>query len=55
MDNASLAWLDKYIAEQRCNVEIIEAVTGMSMNEVCDMCDMSSFDLDEFERDTMRS
>jgi hypothetical protein len=29
-----LAWLDKYIAEQRCNVEVVEQVSGLSFAEV---------------------
>jgi hypothetical protein len=34
-----LAWLDKYIAEQRCNVEVIERVSDLSFAEVAALCE----------------
>ena len=34
-----LAWLDKYIALQRCNVKIIEWVSGLSFAEVATICE----------------
>ena len=36
-----LAWLDKYIALQRCNVNIIERVSGPSIEEVAAICEWS--------------
>jgi hypothetical protein len=34
-----LAWLDKYIAEQRCNVEVIERASDLSFAEVAALCE----------------
>ena len=34
-----LAWLDKYIAEQRRNVEVIERVCDLSFAEVAALCE----------------
>ena len=34
-----LAWLDKYIALQCCNVNIIERVSGLSFAEVAAICE----------------
>jgi hypothetical protein len=34
-----LAWLDKYIAEQRCNVEVVEQASDLSFAEVAALCE----------------
>jgi hypothetical protein len=34
-----LAWLDEYIAEQRCNVEIVEGASDLSFAEVAALCE----------------
>lgn len=34
-----LAWLDKYVALQCCNVNIIERVSGLSFAEVAAICE----------------
>jgi hypothetical protein len=34
-----LAWLDKYIVEQRCKVEVVEQVSGLSFAEVAALCE----------------
>ena len=36
-----LAWLDKYIALHRCNVNIIEQVSGLLFAEVATICEWS--------------
>jgi hypothetical protein len=34
-----LAWLDKHIAEQRCNVEVVEQASDLSFAEVAALCE----------------
>ena len=34
-----LAWLDKYIAEQRCNVQVVEPASDLSFAEVAALCE----------------
>ena len=34
-----LTWPDKYIVEQRCNVEVIERGSDLSFAEVAALCD----------------
>jgi hypothetical protein len=34
-----VAWLDKYSAEQRCNVEVVERVSDFSFAEVAALCE----------------
>jgi hypothetical protein len=33
------AWLDKYSAEQRCNVEVVERGSDLSFAEVAALCE----------------
>ncbi len=35
----TLAWLDKYIPEQRCNVEVVEQASDLSFAEVAALCE----------------
>ncbi len=34
-----LAWLDKYIAEQRCNVQVVEQASDLAFAEVAALCE----------------
>ena len=34
-----LAWLDRYIAKQRCNVEVIERASDLWFAEVAALCE----------------
>jgi hypothetical protein len=34
-----LAWLDKYVAEQRCNVQVVEQASDLSFAEVAALCE----------------